>query len=410
MGYRYEYAERFAGRKHQDYNEFDGNLIIYGAGDTGKFAAYALMRKDVCFVCYCDSDTRKHNTQVSGYEVISPAELKEKHPDSPVLIASLHHKQLYDELTDAGFSIILDCIDLFMDVDFSELESKMPLMQIHRLLNRYYDMMSGIVFTGADKLRVLIILVTEKCTLRCRECQSLMQYFMHPVDYDYDDTVKAVSNILKSVDYLDRITVIGGETFLYPRLAELLDFLYTFDNYGRVQIVSNATVIPENNVINALRNPKVYVKLSDYGLLSQKMSALIEYFEDECIRYERTVQSQWYQRSEIKDYGRSNDELKDIFLNCCYGGKQCLSTARGRLYFCGFAAYAERLGAIPMIESDSVNLLEESLSKEDLLKKIGSMYDVGYIKACNYCIGASMTDPVPLAEQVSKPLQYTKML
>ena len=55
----------------------------------------------------------------------------------------------------------------------------------------------------------------------------------------------------------------------------------------------------------------------------------------------------------IKKYVRTENELKDIFLNCCVG--DILSILNGKMYRCPFSANAHNINAIPYAKEDVID-------------------------------------------------------
>lgn len=66
------------------------------------------------------------------------------------------------------------------------------------------------------------MVVTTKCSLRCKDCSNLMQYYKSPYHVDIKKNLKALKNLLDNVDEIGTLTFLGGEPLLYPDLVELL--------------------------------------------------------------------------------------------------------------------------------------------------------------------------------------------
>ena len=82
--------------------ENKGNIIVYGAGDWGRKVIRIL--DDYNVTAFCDKDAEKQRVPFSGYDVISPQELKEKHSESFVVLAVEKYREPYNALIDMGFS------------------------------------------------------------------------------------------------------------------------------------------------------------------------------------------------------------------------------------------------------------------------------------------------------------------
>ena len=57
------------------------NVILFGAGDIGELAKYALNKILIKENFYCDNDKRKQNKNYLGTKVISPKELEKLDKD-----------------------------------------------------------------------------------------------------------------------------------------------------------------------------------------------------------------------------------------------------------------------------------------------------------------------------------------
>lgn len=65
-----------------------------------------------------------------------------------------------------------------------------------------------------------------------------------------------------------RITI-GGEPFLYPHLQEIVEYLIGQKKVLGIMLITNSTIMPAPQVLELLRNPKVFVEISDYGHLEK---------------------------------------------------------------------------------------------------------------------------------------------
>lgn len=61
--------------------------------------------------------------------------------------------------------------------------------------------------------------VTQKCSLRCKDCVFMMTKFEHPVDYDLEKLLTYMDRLFKVVDGIQIFRILGGEPFIYKNLA-----------------------------------------------------------------------------------------------------------------------------------------------------------------------------------------------
>ena len=79
MHYKYAHPELFEQVSKTDFKEYDGNIVIYGAGFQGLLAAFLLKKMGVKVNCFADQDEKKREKPYFGLPVRSPEEMGEKY-------------------------------------------------------------------------------------------------------------------------------------------------------------------------------------------------------------------------------------------------------------------------------------------------------------------------------------------
>ncbi len=227
----------------------------------------------------------------------------------------------------------------------------------------------------------LNILVTEKCSLRCKDCRALIPYVVNPQDEPLEKVVHEVKQILEAVDGVVDVEPIGGEPFLYPYLVDLLKFLCSQEKIMNVCITTNGTIVPNQECLNALKNEKVFVYISDYGYID-KMAKVVATFEREKISFVTETDQQWLDVGGFECRNRTLDELKLEYLNC-FGEFVLKYVWDNRIWLC---PRAPRLSTLNVFESphDYIELSKFSSSSE-LRDAIEHSFFEVYAEACNYC-------------------------
>jgi len=230
--------------------------------------------------------------------------------------------------------------------------------------------------------------ISTRCTLHCKECSNLMQYYGKHLKNSYDVAVKDLKadmiKLLQAVDYIQIMVIIGGEPFLHKHLDDILEFLIDKEKIGHVQIITNGTTMPEKNVINICgKSKKITVLISDYGTVSNKREKLVSTLQENNVRFTVLRPGYWRIDGGIDSRNRSQQELIRTFRSCRIGN--CRSLLNGEMHLCPRSSAGTDLGIIPRRESDYVSVRKEDNIKNirrnltELLKK----HD--YILACNYC-------------------------
>ncbi|KAI4452783.1 hypothetical protein C823_007368 [Eubacterium plexicaudatum ASF492] len=230
---------------------------------------------------------------------------------------------------------------------------------------------------NSGKLIIPRITITTgpRCTLQCKDCIQLMAEYEEPYDLDIQEITADIQALFSKIDKCIGVSLVGGETFVYPYLDMLLEILIWNDKITYIEMVTNGTRIPEEKVLRQLQNPKVAVNISDYGnivLLSKLVTKLDEYgiisycFSDET----------WIDVGGYTARGRSESELSDIYLSCG-NAKMCKTLMKGKLFDCARAAYLYDLDYVRNISYINVREANPEEILEYFLKTTSG--------ACDYC-------------------------
>lgn len=227
------------------------------------------------------------------------------------------------------------------------------------------------------------IVLTTKCSLRCKDCAHLMQYYKAPKNFEESALEKDMDDILDKVSAVYVFKFIGGETFLHPQFGKLVAKASVSPKIKQIQVFTNATIIPSTEALESLKNPKVVVQISNYGGNSRKFKELTDIFTREKIAFESEKNLEWCDTGDVHFRGRSEQELKKLFSSCI--ASECKSYLNGEFHVCPRSSNGMYLGVIPGNEKEYVK--PSAVSKQELKKRIKELYNVRYISSCNYCDG-----------------------
>lgn len=235
------------------------------------------------------------------------------------------------------------------------------------------------------------VVVTTKCTLKCKDCANLIQYYQLPYFIEIRTIKRSIERLLESVKSIARFRILGGETLLYPNLNEVVDMLVKSDKIGAIQIVTNGTIVPTNELlINALQNNKVSIAVSDYGNYSSKRKELIEFGMKHKIAAISIPISRWIDYGGINHRDRSEEQLKKQYTKCASMNLNNTSLLNGKLFDCPRSAHGMDLGIVPKNTGEYIDLIDESKSIDTIKKELSHMFHrcERFIQACNYCDAA----------------------
>lgn len=411
MVYRYPHPEFFARLEKTDYQKYSGNLILYGAGKIGGVAAHCLKQKGIKVLAFCDSSSSRWNTAFCEHNIISPDELKENYKNCAVLVTTTFHTQLTKQLTQDGFHTVLDCVSLFLKIDFQNYDFWASPEYVMRCVEFY---MSSMLFHTADTLllRSVTIFLTSVCSLRCRECSSFTPYIETPRHYDAAGLLKNLDIVLEVFGSLERVTLLGGEPLLHPDLGQILRQINRDGRIELITAVTNGTIMPGQDVLLEMQNPKFIMRISDYGKLSSKLNDLIKSLDENHIKYEHTNYTYWNKNSKIGRFSETENELIDKFSKCV--ASLSIYIINNKLCCCNNAAVLCENGVVPPASDNFVDLSNpdrEALKKE-IVEFYRRMLQSKPIDACRYCSGLYCTDfdeRLSVAEQTKQLLRFPKL-
>lgn len=232
----------------------------------------------------------------------------------------------------------------------------------------------------------LTVVLTPRCSLKCKECNNLMWMFSGSRDLAAGKIIASLENIIGQFDFIPCIELIGGEPFMAQNLKDVLDFLSGQEKVLCIEITTNATIIPHEEIINQLKNPKVVIHISDYGNVANPQKFI------ECMRQNEIqlrvleFQGKWISTGGTEKRNRSAEELSRQYYQCI-SGNLCKTLWEDRIYPCARAASLAALEI--MTDCPYIN----SIEKEGLRERMYSFYIVPSCGPCDYC-DVSIENPV----------------
>ena len=379
--------------------EENDRIIIYGASVYGELALRGLElfgKRPICF-----ADRARAGQNYLGYPVIKPNELIE-HRTDVILIASA---DFYYEIL--NYLESLDCEKIF-DISLL-LRQSLDVDKLSHRAREMYDARDN-YFKAAQGTDLTIVhlgfCVSERCSLKCKDCSFLMQYYQYPENIDLDKYKPALDRFLETIDYISEFRIYGGEPFMNPDMYKLLDWYKDCEKINTLSIYTNGTIIPDEHTIRCMKDKKVKVHISDYEHNMERVEKLVKVLEREKITYFIRKYDTWCEAGDLTSKGHSIEKLKQIY-NSCFA-TNCYSFLKGKFYVCPRAAHAVNLKAIPDIERDCVDFNDESLSVEELKGQLRNlMHEREFIAACKFCDGLdNHVAGVKPAIQTKEPLYY----
>ena len=365
-----------------------GKVIIYGATIGGKIIYQCLkyLKIEVAFFC----DRAKGGTQFCDKDVRDPSVLYNIERDYKIVIAvtrsidSVCHylAEIHCDKCYFAKRLILDRCNYDFECEENE------KVQVDDFLRKYPIYVDG-VCSNQLILPSLEVFITERCTLRCRDCSHLIPRYLSrgAKNYNIYVLIQQIENVLQVVDYIDDLIILGGEPLLHEELPKLLEWGYQNSRIGERTIISNATVVPKDEVFEVMLKTNTRIRLSDYGKYSLALEDIMKECSARQISYFISKEP-WTDMGKIYNHYYSKTELINVFKNCPFFF--ALLLLNGKLFRCPHVAHLNNLGIIDSMAHDCVDFTyalekqEEVSAKQEELKKY---MKINYLEGCLFCNG-----------------------
>lgn len=378
-------------------------IIVFGASVYGELAFVALKQMGWKPDYYCDKS--KHRKEYLGVEVINPERLEE-FKDANIIIASADFfSEIREILIGRGYCNLFDMTEMLkMDLPKDQLSNRALEMYDNR--QNYIDIVRN-QEDGKLIFNRIQYVVSERCSLKCRDCTHLMQYYKHPQDVDLLKYKAAFDFLVENVDSIAELRILGGEPFMNRDMGKLMEWYHDNNKIQRITVYTNGTIIPNEFILKALQRSKVKVHVSNYKFNEKRIGEVVKVFDKYNINYFVRIYDSWQDAGGVEFRNYTLEQKKEIFSNCFE--QNCFTFLKGQLHRCPRSAHAMNIGAMPDIKEDYVDLLHWSGTKEGLIEELRKLQKRSWIVACNYCGGPNnRTQSIPAAIQVSKPIDYKK--
>jgi sulfatase maturation enzyme AslB (radical SAM superfamily) len=389
------------------YRSANDHVVLFGAGLFVSAVIHSLKQRGIAPKCICDNSIVKHGTKIESIPVVSPTEAREAFPEATVIIsaAPIHIGEIRSQLVGMGWKKIFDSAFLLSAFTYDNSTFASGVSALHLDLDRYFYEYFLYFYPEKTIITSLDIVITERCSLKCRDCSNLTQYYLKPRDIDFDGLFASLDLIMKAVDHVLEFRVLGGETFMNRRAHQYIDRLRSYNNYTRIAVYSNGTIIPKGPNLSCLVHDDTYLRISDYGTLSLKIESMKMLFDRYGVVYDILKCDRWQNCAVIEKRTRTKAELEAVYSNCC--ARRLVTLLNGSLYICPFAANAANLGAVPPFPEESINLKKTFCVEEIKKRLIAMLRSKPYFSICEFCAGRPDFDtPLAAAIQVIKPLPY----
>ena len=216
----------------------------------------------------------------------------------------------------------------------------------------------------------------------CKDCSALIPYYKQASDFDVSQICKSFDKLLKTIDQIAELSILGGEPLLNKELFKLLEYYRSSDKIGAIVIYTNGTILPCDDLIRCLINSNIWIHISDYGVPSSKIEELCALFEEKGIRYFVKKYEKWQSAGGLDKRNHTDETLRWMYSRCFKA--RCYSFYKDKLYACARGSNGASIGIIPDADYIDYSIDETTKERKEQLSKLISKE---YIEACKYCDG-----------------------
>lgn len=374
------------------------NIAIYGAGKFGRLALKELRNNGITPFFFIDRKAENETDMKEQGIPVMTVDALPREEDTAVLIAVLH---AYPEA--AAELVKIPNVTLFEIGNLLDgcLENESQVEDLRKDQVSFYHW-NAKMWNGRKPLfiRHCELVLTEHCSLRCRDCANMMQYYKKPEHIGYEGMIESFKRFIRCIDGLAELKLLGGEPLLYPRFHDVLQEAVSYEKIYGINVITNGTILPDEETTLAMKNEKVLVSISDYGEKSRKLKDLIELFDGNGIRYDQMKYEEWIDVGKPEYHERTEDELNHVYRSCIM--TECNTFYRGAMYKCPRSAHGNRLNLYGISNDEFVDFQEETMDPDEKKEKVRNLVNRHKaITACSYCNGSAKDSKrIPVAVQM----------
>ncbi len=391
----------------EEIKKSDG-IIIFGTGNCGSIVQSILKNLNLKILALSDNNKHKWGQVLDGDKIIPPSEISIKYSNSPVIIAvDLNFPYIRKQLNEMKITNIFDSDFVFANINIDLKKIKNVTWSETKFKQKIDLYMYSVLAHKNKKTELKVdsidLMLTEKCSLKCKDCSNLMQFYAKPVDEDFEMVTKSIDKFMNTVDYVREIRLLGGEPLMYKRVDEVVQHVLKYKNFDQLKINTNGTIIPKDEKLKIFKDERVFFDISNYGKASRNVDGLVKKLSELKIAHVASKVTEWQDVGKIVKTDRTDALNKEIFGNCCIN--RGLTLLHGNLYLCPFSANATNLRAIKHAKEEILSLEKD---KKTLKKEISELYfNTDFLEACRSCNGRDHNVPrVEAALQAKAPLKY----
>jgi len=373
-------------------------VVIFGAGRGGWYIMKVFEHYGVSINSFADNDPCKHGTYFN-YPVRSPVDISREIPDAHIFLGLFSPNTadvVREQLVKLKFRHIHYSLDAFLYLYLTivagrKCDKEVLAESIRILFENYAAGPNHYGYTETNNFVSPFVtsVITQKCSLRCRDCAQLIPYYNAPVHFSVQSIINDLRQYAKAFDVVPEISLHGGEPFLHPDIQEICREAAGIPNIVFISFVTNGTIMLADETLQELSACGADVHQSGgYGSLSRKKDELCEAFRRHNIYSDVMFCSpteMWNQPPPTKKHARVAS-ANDALYKRCASSKTCCQIMDGELHRCSLSMHGSHQGLFPKRDNDFVHLHDPDTSDSILVAKMRSFLGRdGGLSVCDYC-------------------------
>lgn len=375
----------------------DKPLILNGIGVVGEAVLQLCRDQGIPIAGVCDGSIKTVGMDFHGFSVIHTPLLSQQFLDARIIISAAAIQDVVLTLTAQGLDDWIAAGSLLDDLDIAQPDAALDI----RKFAIETCILAHAAWMQPDRavLRSVDLIITERCSLKCRDCANLMQYYEQPRNVATPVLLRSLDTLDTTLDEVMELRIIGGDTFMNREWPIIVRHASGKPNIRRVVVYTNGVIVPAESHAESLKDALVVV--TDYGSLSRRLHDLQGYLEKQGIAHRILKPDSWLDCAGLNRHPKEKRDQK--FRACC--AKNMPSLSEEKLFRCPFAANAHRLGAVPDEPEDWVDIFSEN-ARHAIMRYVRCTTPM---TLCDFCNGRPLSGvEVPPAVQVDDPLSYTR--
>lgn len=389
-------------------------LVIFGAGKIGKSIIQVFNELSIPIYEIWDNNYDKYEGEVN-FDVKKP-NFSISNKDDFILIVTIYSKKVSEDifldLSHNGFSNIIYNRDTINKLLYSQckikhknnefifnldkchlcpvskdIENRCDIYDLH--IKKQFVKVENKKTTGL-KIPSMGVLVSNKCNLKCIGCNQLRDKYDSSsyLDISARDILSDLNKLSQAVDIIEKVVIVGGESFLHKQINDILKGVLEMPNIGIIQFITNGTVLPKTEeIFEILNNPRIKLEVSGYGNYltnnqNERVTKFLKKLEKYNVNFDYVKTLQWFDFGDFNRRNYSKEKWKEVYNTCCFISNDLFN---GQLHKCARSAFSKHLNILEKV--DYVDIRNNSI--EEIRDSIEKFLNNTLPNICQYCNGTS---------------------